>query len=510
VRTRAILTAATLAASAALIPTTTAQAAVAPAPVTPSFAVDRANSALRSNAAAFVAGAADTFRTRNVVIDADGSSHVRLDRMYRGLPVIGGDSIAHLKRDGALRAVTRTQASVLNLGVTPTVTADAAVAVAGGKAATKPALAVDARPATPILVWKLAVGADEEMRHVLVDARTGKVTDSWAELQTAEGTGHGHHVGEVPLDTTQNGSTFELRDPQRGGTYTVDMNNRQVGRGTLVTDADNTWGTGELSDRQTLAVDAQYGVAETWDYYLEKFGRQGIADDGKGSFNKVHYGRNYGNAGWSDSCFCMIYGDGDGVNLGPLTTLDVAGHEMTHGVTSRTAGLVYSGESGGLNESMSDIFGTLVEFHANNAEDPADYLVGEKVMLQLPALRYMDDPAKDGASASCWSSRVGRLDVHYSSGVGNHAFFLLAVGSGTHTFGGVEHNSPTCNGSTVTGIGNDKAGAIFYKALTSYMTSNTNYAGARTATLNAATDLYGADSAEYNAVAAAWSAVNVG
>jgi Zn-dependent metalloprotease len=100
--------------------------------------------------------------------------------------------------------------------------------------------------------------------------------------------------------------------------------------------------------------------------------------------------------------------------------------------------------------------------------------------------------------------------VHYSSGVGNHAFFLLAVGSGAHTVNGVAYDSPTCNGSTVTGIGNDKAGAIFYKALTTYMTSNTKYADARTATLNAARDLYGAGSAEYNATAAAWSAVNVG
>ena len=93
--------------------------------------------------------------------------------------------------------------------------------------------------------------------------------------------------------------------------------------------------------------------------------------------------------------------------------------------------------------------------------------------------------------------------------MGNHFFYLLAEGSGAKTINGVAHNRPTCNGSTVTGIGRDAAAKIWYRALTVYMTSSTNYAGARTATLNAAKDLYGAGSTQYNAVAAAWSAVSV-
>jgi Zn-dependent metalloprotease len=121
----------------------------------------------------------------------------------------------------------------------------------------------------------------------------------------------------------------------------------------------------------------------------------------------------------------------------------------------------------------------------------------------------MDKPSSDGSSKDCWYSGVGNLDVHYSSGVGNHFFYLLAEGSGAKLIGGVQHNSPTCNGSTVTGITPAKAGKIWYRALTVYMTSSTNYAGARTATLNAATDLYGAASPERAAVAAAWSAVSV-
>ncbi|WP_448957298.1 M4 family metallopeptidase, partial [Klebsiella michiganensis] len=92
----------------------------------------------------------------------------------------------------------------------------------------------------------------------------------------------------------------------------------------------------------------------------------GIRGDGQGAYSRVHYGNNYVNAFWDDSCFCMTYGDGSG-NSNPLTSLDVAAHEMSHGVTSATADLVYSGESGGLNEATSDIFATAVEFHANNS-----------------------------------------------------------------------------------------------------------------------------------------------
>ena len=173
--------------------------------------------------------------------------------------------------------------------------------------------------------------------------------------------------------------------------------------------------------------------------------------------------------------------------------------------------LTYSGESGGLNEATSDIFGTMVEFYAANSSDPADYLIGEEFDLKNHVgFRRMDNPSADGDSFNCWSSAVGNADVHYSSGVGNHFFYLLAEGSGAKTIGGVAHNSTTCNGSTVTGIGRDAASAIWYRALTVYMTSSTNYAGARTATLNAARDLYGAGSAQQNAVAAAWSAVSVG
>jgi Zn-dependent metalloprotease len=196
--------------------------------------------------------------------------------------------------------------------------------------------------------------------------------------------------------------------------------------------------------------------------------------------------------------------------------LDIAGHEMSHGVMSRTAGLIYSGESGGLNEANSDIMGTMVEFRANSTIDTPDYMIGEEIFIgnvsgsaNQQALRYMFDPDRDGLSPNCWSAAVAGLDVHYSSGPANRFYYLLAEGSGAHTYSGVDHQAPTCNGGSLAGIGRGKAEKIWYRAVTVYMVSDTDYAGARAATLSAAADLYGGASTEYNAVAAAWAAVSV-
>jgi hypothetical protein len=207
----------------------------------------------------------------------------------------------------------------------------------------------------------------------------------------------------------------------------------------------------------------------------------------------------------------MTYGDGSG-NTHPLTSLDVAAHEMSHGVTSATANLTYSGESGGLNEATSDIFAAGAEFAAGNATDVGDYLVGEKIDINGDGtpLRYMDKPSKDGGSKDSWYSGIGSIDVHYSSGPANHMFYLLSEGSGTKTINGVTYNSPTSDGIAVQGIGRADALQIWYKALTTYMTSSTNYAGARTAALNAATALYGANSVQYAGVANAFAGIGVG
>ncbi|MFD4880622.1 M4 family metallopeptidase [Streptomyces sp. NPDC058420] len=473
-------------------------------------------------------GTKEKLVVKDVVKDVDGTVHTRYERTYAGLPVLGGDLVVHTAPSGRTEGVTKAhQAAIKVATVTPKISTAKAEkqALTAAKAAGSDKTAADgarkviwAGGATPVLAYETVVGGLQDdgtpnQLHVITDAATGKKLFEYQGIENATGTGKTLYSGTVSLDTTLSGTTYSLTDATRGGHKTYNLKHGTSGTGTLFTQTTNTWGTGTASSSTTdvtAAADAAYGAQETWDFYKNTFGRSGIKNNGVGAYSRVHYGSSYVNAFWDDSCFCMTYGDGSG-NTHPLTSLDVAGHEMSHGVTANTAGLNYSGESGGLNEATSDIFGTGVEFYANNSSDVGDYLIGEKININGDGtpLRYMDKPSKDGGSKDSWSSTVGNLDVHYSSGVANHFFYLLSEGSGAKTINGVSYNSPTSNGSTVTGIGRAKALQIWYKALTTYFTSTTKYAGARTGTLSAAAALYGSGSTEYNAVAAAWSAVNV-
>ncbi|MEW1648067.1 M4 family metallopeptidase [Streptomyces sp. NPDC091219] len=504
----------------------TPRAGAAPAALSPAkhaALLKSAGAAVKNTARTLGLGAKEKLVVKDVTQDADGTTHTRYERTYSGLPVLGGDLVVHAK-SGRL---TVSKAAKADLAL-PDITANVSSATvrakalttaekAGGEQATldgAPRLVVWAAGAKPVLAWEAVVGGFQEdgtpsELHVITDADSGKALFHYQGIET--GTGTGQFNGTVPLGTTLSGSTYQLVDGDRAGHRTYDLNQGTSGTGTLFTDDNDVWGDGTQSNRQTAGVDVAFGAAATWDYYKDVFGRNGIRNDGVAAYSRAHYGNGYVNAFWDDSCFCMTYGDGSG-NTHPLTALDVAAHEMSHGVTAATAGLTYSGESGGLNEATSDIFAAAVEFHANLPADPPDYLVGEKIDINGNGtpLRYMDKPSKDGASRDYWSSTLGSVDVHYSSGPANHLFYLLSEGSGAKTVNGVSYDSPTYDGQPVTGIGIDNAQKVWYRALTTYMTSSTNYAGARTATLQAAADLFGAYSPSYLAVADAWAAINVG
>ncbi|MFF9350836.1 M4 family metallopeptidase [Streptomyces sp. NPDC014734] len=466
-------------------------------------AIESAQADTVSAAASLGLGGQEKLIVRDVIKDTDGTVHTRYERTFAGLPVLGGDLVTHTARNGKLKGVTKATEATISV---PSTTAKIKTAASARKV-------IWASGGKPVLAFEsVRTGVQKDgtpsRMHIITDATTGKELRRYEAIET--GIGNSQYSGKVDLSTTKTGSGYELTDGDRGGHKTYDLNQGQSGTGSLVTDDDDTWGDGTGNDRQTAAVDAAYGAAQTWDFYKSAFGRDGIAGDGKAAYSRVHYGNAYVNAFWDDSCFCMTYGDGAD-NKSALTALDVAGHEMSHGLTSSTANLDYYGESGGLNEATSDILGTAVEFAADNSTDVGDYLIGEEIDINGDGtpLRYMDEPSKDGASADYWDSSVGGLDVHYSSGVANHFFYLLSEGSGKKTINGVDYDSPTADGSTVTGIGRDKAVQIWYKALSEYMTSGTDYADARSATEKAATDLYGADSTELKAVDAAWDGVNV-
>jgi Zn-dependent metalloprotease len=440
---------------------------------------------------------------------------VRYTRTYDGLRVYGGDLIVRTK-NGKVTGTSVGLKAPLSLSTKPKVTAAQARAAAlkvFNATASTPELFVDASSGTGKLAWETVVsgwrpdGQTPSRLHVIVDAQAGSVVGSFDEIESVAGTGNSIYSGPVAIDTTATATGFSLTDPERGGGYTCDMGNRTSGTCAVFTDDDNVWGTGANADRASAAADAHFGAATTFDYFTNVHGRNGIFGDGSGVPSRVHYGSAYVNAFWDGAQ--MTYGDGSG-NAKPLVALDVAGHEMSHGVTEHVVpgGLTYSGEPGGLNEATSDIFGSMVEFYANSTTDPGDYDIGEKIDIRGTGapLRYMYNPTLDGSSHGCWSSTTKNVDVHYSSGVANHFFFDLAEGSGVTAFG----TSPLCGSAApVTGIGREKAAAIWFRALDNYFISSTTYAQARGYTLSAATDLYGFCSTEYKAVEAAWTAVNV-
>ncbi|WP_371502864.1 M4 family metallopeptidase [Kitasatospora sp. NBC_00374] len=502
--------------------TTTPAGAAADSPTLASRAQLLSDARLQSALLAKSLGLSDPEKliAKDAFRDADGTRHLRYERTYRDLPVLGGDLIVHQAANGSAKSVDRAaKASLDGLATTPALSAPRAQATAlaaeaGSTVQAAPRLVVWAAKGTPTLAWETVVASRQKdgtpsKLHVVADAKSGAVLQKFEGIET--GSGKGVFVGSVDLATTQSGSQYQLKDDSRGGQSATDMANGTSGNGTPFANSTDKWGDGTAGNRESAAVDAYFGAAKTWDFYKNTFKRNGIRNDGVGALSRVHYDKGYVNAFWDDSCFCMTYGDGQN-DSAPLTEIDVAGHEMTHGVTSATANLNYSGESGGLNEATSDIMGTMVEWYANLPGNPPNYWIGELINLNgdHKPLRYMDQPSKDGNSADSWSDGVGNLDVHYSSGVANHFFYLLSEGGGSKSINGFDYNSPTANSISVTGIGRDKAAQVWYRALTTYFTSTTDYKGARDATIKAAGDLYGAGSTEAKQVATAWAAVNVG
>jgi thermolysin len=475
----------------------------------------------------------DDFVVQRVEIDELKMAHTRFRQMINGVPVWEGEAIVHLKSDGDVSTITDDLRANISLDTKPNLSAEDAIDIAlkmyrgsrflaGGFEKPQVDLWVYRGEDRDHLAYRIQMRLGDgstriTMPVIFIDAHTGEKIFSYDNLQT--GTGSSLYSGNVTINTSSVGSTYYMEDLTRKiGTFDFRNGTSTTYR---FTDTDDVWD----SSSQRAAVDAHYGAMKTYDYYYNVHGRRGVDNnDGPGTVtaaansnikllaSRVHYGRNYNNAYWDGST--MTYGDGDGSTFSPLTTLDICGHEMTHGVIERTANLTYSGESGALNESMADVFGAMVESYARGGAITADtWKIGEQAYTPGTAgdaLRYMDDPHKAPNSgftadddpdhyAERYTGTADNGGVHINSGIGNKAFYLVAAG-GTH------HRS----GVTVTGIGATKAAKIWYRALTYYMTSGTNFAGARTATLNAAADLYGSSSAEYTTVATAWCAVGVG
>jgi Zn-dependent metalloprotease len=491
---------------------------------------------LRDRAARSAVGNVDEFQVTKVEIDSLKMAHTKVQQTVGGIPVWEGEAIVHLKADGSLSTVTDALQERIAVNTEANLSKEDALSAAIGDYRGRAKMTEDAKIDMWVfraedrdhLVYRVATARLDGSKGtsapvIFIDAQTGEKVFEYNNLQTA--TGSSLYSGTVTLNTSSVGATFYLEDTTKKiGTFNMNSTgNESTGTGgtqSRYTDTDDVWDTAI----QRAGVDAQYGAVKTFDYYGAVHGRNGI--DGLGGpgtttsaatgaamiVSRVHFGSSgaYNNAFWFNNQ--MTYGDGNGSTFSPLVTLDVAGHEMTHGVTEKTANLTYANESGALNEGMSDIFGAMVERYSRGGVTDSDtWKIGEQCYTPGTAgdaLRYMANTHGNGTQTTGgnpdhYTERyTGTADsggVHTNSGILNKAFYLSSEG-GTHHLSGV----------TTTGMGATDAEKIYYRGLSVYMTAGTNFAAARTALLNAATDLFGSTSTQYNTIATAWCAVGVG
>lgn len=436
---------------------------------------------LRRNAHLFQGTGREDFVVTNVQRDELGQVHVRTQEMINGMPVVGAEMVLHANAaNGRVR--------ILNGNFVPDVDLPSAAMVNSAGAIESAVFQMGLRQWDSLDIPQLTYVMNEKGRAFL----------AWAETVTYFDD-EGEQIDRIFADATT--GDLVLRQPKiyralNRATYSC--NNGTTLPGTLK----RSEGSANIGD---AAIDAAHNNAgSTYNFYKNVFNRDSYDNAGAQLKSSAHYSSRYNNAYWNGSQ--MVYGDGDGTTFSYLSgALDVVAHELTHAVTERTANLTYSNESGALNEAWSDIMGAACESYTGGGSVTSNtWKLGEGIYTPATsgdALRYMNDPALGGDYDYYPTRYTGTSDnggVHTNSGIANLAFYLLSQG-GTHPRSKTTVVVPAV---TIT-----HARAIFYRALTVYMTSSTNFQGARNATASAATDLYGAtDSA---AVQKAWDAVGV-
>lgn len=361
-----------------------------------------------------------------------------------------------------------------------------------------------------VLAWKFNIYAQEPLsrNYIYVDAQTGNIVHKDAIIKHAAATASAatRYSGAQNLTTDSYSGSYRLRDVSRGSgieTYNC-KTGTNYSTATDFTDTDNNWTSGEFNNtaKDNAVLDAHWAAQMTYDYFKSRHGRNSYDNAGAKIKSYVHYDKSYENAFWNGSV--MTYGDG-ATRFDALTSLDVGAHEIGHAVCSSTANLVYSNESGALNEGFSDIWGAAVEQYAAPAKSV--WLIGEDIDKQRPSLRSMSDPnaesQPDTYKGTNWYSGTGdNGGVHTNSGVLNHWFYVLSVGrTGTNDIGA---------SYSVAGIGIADAARIAYRMETVYLTSNSGYADARTYAIQSAADLFGESSNQEIQTTNAWHAVGVG
>ncbi|MBN2610213.1 MAG: M4 family metallopeptidase [Bacteroidales bacterium] len=477
----------------------------------------------------------ESFKISRIAEDSDGSAHVRFNQVYKGIEIYGADVAVHIGTAGQGNIFNGRYRKVEEgIAVNPVITKQEALTKAEGHVRTMhksmetisedilpvtlltPGFSlVIYRPRNPyagnMLAWHLTLfTADHHRWEYFVDAINGNILGFFENTCHADGarTANANDLNGVTrtINTYQAGSNYYLLDASREMFNAAASQLPDEPVGAIITiDMANTWGENQsfryiLSASNAwnnpVAVSAHYNAGVAYEYYRQKHGRNSIDGNGGTIWSVVNVpdvetGAPLDNAFWNGRF--MYYGNGD-VAFKPLAgALDVAGHEMTHGVVENTANLIYEGEPGAINESMADIFGSMM--------DTEDWLIGEDVVktavYSSGALRSMSDPHNGGSSLSDNGYQPKHMDekytgtgdnygVHINSGIPNHAFYLLA-----------------------TAVGKDKAADIYYRALDRYLTKSSQFIDLRLAVIQSATDIYGISSAEATQAAVAFDAVGI-
>ncbi|MBK6890049.1 MAG: M4 family metallopeptidase [Sphingobacteriales bacterium] len=448
-----------------------------------------------------------------------GITHIRLYQQYNGVRVFAADMVAHLNQQGQLVTINGVYHPTPPQGTntTPAITTEQA------RLRIAQSLGLDQPPIIPqTLKEQLHIHDDHDLevlvllhqpenntfklawqitffenflqhKDYFVDAQTGEIlfklnnicnlgpeTATAKDLNGKNQTINVYNSGGTyyMLDITRemyNAGNSKLPDDPAGGILTLDLNNLPINKANTdlahVTSTNNKW-------PDASAVSAHYNAGICYEYYLNTHSRKSLNGKNGSIISIVNVADNNGdsmdNAFWNG--YCMAYGNGDDYYDPLAGSLDVAGHEMTHGVIENTANLVYEFQPGALNESFADVFGSLI--------DDEDWKIGEDIVKsgKFPnnALRDMQNP-HNGGDKSDWFWQPKHMNeylnlsinddnggVHGNSGIPNHAFYLFA-----------------------TAVGRDKAGAVYYRALDNYLTQNSQFVDCRLAVVKSATELYG-------------------
>ncbi|MGW6986646.1 M28 family peptidase [Streptomyces sp. NPDC054946] len=467
-------------------------------------AVAAADQAVDSGLDSLVNSSQEQYERRLVTPWVKDLYSVSYERSYRGLPVVGGDAVVLADGTGKVRALQSASSVRIDVSAQASVSAKDAESTSRAKLVSvdkveSSRLVVRLKDDKPVLAWETVLSGRTRTApsrlHVFVDARTGAFVDSYDEVVAGTGNSKWNGPGPVTIDTTASGSTYTLRDPVRTGLSCADYST-----GTVFSKSSDSWGTGNPTSKETGCVDLMFAAQKQWDMLSQWLGRNGVSGNGRSFPAKV---------GLSD---LNAYWDGSSVTIGRnsanewIAGIDVVAHEYGHAIDSNTPGGT-SGQESGLGEATGDIFGALTEAFANEPApyDTPDYTVGEVINLQgRGPIRNMYNPPAVNNDPACYSSAIPGTEVHAAAGPLNHWFYLLAEGTSP---GGGKPNSSTCNGTSLTGVGVQNAGKIFYGGML-LKTSSMSYKKYRTATLGSAKSL-DATCDLFNKTKAAWDGISV-